>query len=119
MHANNILLEGYSGGNDFFTGASYVAESPSVYLERIRNLNGTLSDGHLSVALLSLGASPQLRETKGVGSIIHLMSSNIESKDIVGTFGFESVKVLFRLDSSRVPMILSLTPAATLLRRTY
>ena len=95
MHANNILLEGYSGGNDFFTGASYVAESPSVYLERIRNLNGTLSDGHLSVALLSLGASPQLRETKGVGSIIHLMSSNIESKDIVGTFGFESVKVLF------------------------
>ena len=35
MHANNILLEGYSGGNDFFTGASYVAESPSVYLERI------------------------------------------------------------------------------------
>ena len=31
MHANNILLEGYSGGNDIFTGASYVAESPSVY----------------------------------------------------------------------------------------
>ncbi|WOV90867.1 MAG: hypothetical protein R1F54_10145 [Candidatus Zeuxoniibacter abyssi] len=92
MHANNILLEGYSGGNDFFTDASYVAESPSVYLERI---NGTLSDGHLSVTLLSLGASPQLSETKGVSAIILLMDSRIEFKDIAGTFGFESVKVLF------------------------